>query len=171
MLERTFFMKELIATTATLAAMGATPAHADPAQAAPEPEHHIVVTHRGPQATMTGPEQWFTGAVRVDMVFQPQAPARASAAQVSFEPGARTAWHAHPLGQTLVVTAGRGWVQEWGGPRRAVEPGDVVWIPPGVKHWHGADTSTAMSHLAVQESLNGSAAEWMEHVSDAQYSP
>lgn len=156
-------MKKLIATTAAVATLGAAPVLAESAK------ESIVVARNGSQASMKGPEQWFTGPVRVNMLFQPQSPARTSAGQVTFEPGSRTAWHAHPLGQTLIVTAGKGWVQEWGAPKREIQPGDVVWIPPHVKHWHGAAASTALVHIAVQESLNGSNAEWMEKVSDAQY--
>ena len=157
-------MKKLIATTAAIAALGASPALAETTGTG-----SIVVTRNGSQASMKGPEQWFTGPVRVDMLFQPQAPARTSAGLVTFEPGSRTAWHAHPLGQTLIVTSGKGWVQEWDGPKREIQPGDAVWIPPGVKHWHGASATTAMMHIAVQESLNGSNADWMEKVSDEQY--
>jgi len=157
-------MKTLLATTATLTALGAAPALAEPA-----PPDTILVTRNGAQAAMKGPDDWFTGQVRVDMLFTPQAPARSSAGLVTFEPGARTAWHAHPLGQSLVVTAGKGWVQAWGGPKREIQSGDVVWIPPGVKHWHGASATTALVHIAIQESMNGSNAAWMEKVSDAQY--
>lgn len=157
-------MKKIIATTAAVTALGATTALAEPAGS-----EKIVVSRNASQASMKGPEQWFTGPVRVDMLFQPQAPARTSAGLVTFEPGSRTAWHAHPLGQSLIVTAGKGWVQEWGGAKREIQPGDVVWIPPHVKHWHGAAATTALAHIAVQESLDGSNAEWMEKVSDAQY--
>ena len=116
-----------------------------------------------------GPGEWFAGRVRVDPLFQPIAPARASGYAVTFEPGARTAWHTHPLGQTLIVTFGRGLVQREGGPVEEVRPGDVVWFEPGEKHWHGASATTAMQHIAIQESLDGKAVEWMEHVSDEQY--
>jgi quercetin dioxygenase-like cupin family protein len=107
--------------------------------------------------------------VRIDPLFQPPAPARGYGASVTFEPGARTAWHTHPLGQTLIVTAGCGRVQCWGEPGVEIRPGDVVWIPPGVKHWHGAAAATAMTHIAIQEQLDGKAVEWLEHVSDEQY--
>ena len=123
----------------------------------------------GSQASTAGPAEWFTGAVRIDPLFSAPAPARAAGASVTFEPGARTAWHTHPLGQTLVVTAGCGRVQRWGGPVEEVRPGDVVWFPPGEKHWHGAASTTALTHLAVQESLAGTAVEWLEHVTDEQY--
>jgi quercetin dioxygenase-like cupin family protein len=116
-----------------------------------------------------GPADWFTGTVRIDPLFQPQAPARAAAASVTFEPGARTAWHTHPLGQTLVVTAGCGWAQHWGGPVEEIRPGDVIWFPPGEKHWHGATAITAMTHIAIQEQLDGKTVDWLEKVSDEQY--
>ena len=123
----------------------------------------------GSQASGKGPEAYFTGAVRVDPLFQAPDPARVIGASVTFEPGARTAWHSHPLGQTLIVTAGCGWVQRAGGPVEEIRPGDVVWFPPGEKHWHGATPSTAMTHIAIQEALNGKAVDWMEHVGDEQY--
>lgn len=130
---------------------------------------HLVVTNPSARVSMKGPDAWFTGSVRVDMLFQPNALARTSAATVTFEPGARTAWHTHPLGQTLIVTSGKGWVQECGGQRRDIHPGDVVWIPPGVKHWHGATAAMAVVHIAVQDSLNTRNVEWMEKVSEDQY--
>ena len=116
-----------------------------------------------------GPAEYFTGTVRIDPLFQAHDPARALGASVTFEPGARTAWHTHPLGQTLIVTAGCGLVQRWGGPIEEIRPGDVVWIPPGEKHWHGATATTAMTHIAIQEQLDGKSADWMEQVSDEQY--
>lgn len=125
----------------------------------------------GSQASVKGPTDWFTGSVRIDPLFQPSEAARASGGSVTFEPGARTAWHSHPLGQTLIVTAGAGLIQRWGGPIEAIHPGDVVWIPAGVKHWHGASPTTAMTHIAIQEQVNGSAADWAEHVSEEQYLP
>ena len=111
----------------------------------------------------------FTGSVRRDPLFQPGAPARIAGTSVTFEPGARTAWHTHPVGQVLVVTAGCGWVQSWGQAKQEVKPGDVVWFEPGEKHWHGATATTAMTHMAVVESLEGKTADWMEHVSEDQY--
>lgn len=135
----------------------------------PAPSDNLVITRNGSQASIKGHDQWFSGPVRVDTLFQPQAPSRTSAALVTFEPGSRTAWHTHPLGQTLVVTSGKGWVQEWGREKREIQPGDVVWCPPGVKHWHGASGSTAMSHMAIQEVLDGKSVEWMEQVSNEQY--
>lgn len=116
-----------------------------------------------------GPADWFTGNVRIDPLAQTAAPARVVAANVTFEPGARTAWHTHPLGQTLIVTAGCGRAQREGGPIEEIRPGDVVWIAPGEKHWHGAGASTAMTHIAIQEQLDGKAVEWLEKVSDEQY--
>jgi len=129
----------------------------------------IVVQRAGSQAPSAGPAQNFTGAVRVEGRFQGKAPARVSGGTVTFEPGARTAWHTHPLGQTLIVTAGVGLVQHWGGAIQEIHPGDIVWIPPGVKHWHGATATTGMTHVAISEALDGKTVEWMEHVSDEQY--
>ena len=127
------------------------------------------IKRNGSQPSAKGPADWFTGAVRIDAPFQTSAPAHVSGATVTFEPGARTAWHTHPLGQTLIVTAGFGRVQRDGGPVEEVRPGDVVWFAPGEKHWHGAGPTTAMTHIALQEALNGKVVDWMEHVSDAQY--
>ncbi len=123
----------------------------------------------GSQPSNKGPADWFTGTVRIDPLFQANTPARAAGGSVTFEPGARTAWHTHPLGQTLIVTAGCGLVQRWGGPIEEIRPGDVVSIAPNEKHWHGATTTTAMTHIAIQEQLDGKAVEWMEKVSDDQY--
>ena len=116
-----------------------------------------------------GSAEWFTGNVRVDPLFEAPEPARVRGASVTFEPGARTAWHTHPLGQTLIVTSGLGWVQRWGGPIEEIRPGDVVRIPPGVKHWHGASPATGMSHIAIQEAVDGRNVDWLEQVSDEQY--
>jgi quercetin dioxygenase-like cupin family protein len=123
----------------------------------------------GSQPSQKGPADWFTGKVRIDPLFQAPAPARVAGASVTFEPGARTAWHTHPLGQTLIVTAGAGRVQREGGAVEEVRPGDVVWFAPSEKHWHGAAPTTAMTHIAVQEALDGKVVEWLEHVSDAEY--
>lgn len=123
----------------------------------------------GERPSSVGAPEYFTGTVRLDPLFQAPAPARAMGASVTFEPGARTAWHTHPLGQTLIVTSGQGWVQRWDGPIEVVRPGDVVWFPPGEKHWHGASPTVAMTHAAIQEALDGVAVEWLEHVSEAQY--
>ncbi|QBH98806.1 cupin domain-containing protein [Limnobaculum zhutongyuii] len=128
------------------------------------------ITPAGSQPSQPGSENYFTGRVRIDAPFQGTEPARIGGATVTFEPGARTAWHTHPLGQTLIVTQGRGWVQEWGSEIREINQGDIVWIPEGVKHWHGATPDTAMTHIAIAESLNGSVVEWMEQVTHQQYS-
>jgi quercetin dioxygenase-like cupin family protein len=127
------------------------------------------ITRGGSQASRPGPAEYFTGAVRIDPLFPVREPGRVSASSVTFEPGARTAWHTHPLGQTLIITSGLGWVQREGGPIEEVRAGDVVWFPPGLKHWHGAAPTTAMTHIAIQETLNGKNVDWMEKVSDAQY--
>jgi quercetin dioxygenase-like cupin family protein len=123
----------------------------------------------GSQPSVTGPSDWFTGTVRIDPLFPALEPARAAGNSVTFQPGARTAWHTHPLGQTLIVTAGCGRAQHWGGPVEVIRPGDVVCFAPGEKHWHGAAPATAMTHFAIQESLNGKAVDWLEKVSDQQY--
>ncbi|MDE0768397.1 MAG: cupin domain-containing protein [Opitutaceae bacterium] len=123
----------------------------------------------GSQPSNQGPTDWFTGTVRIDALFQANAPARAAGLNVTFEPGARTAWHTHPLGQTLIVTSGCGLAQRWGGPIEEIRPGDIIWFPPGEKHWHGATETTAMTHIAIQEELDGKAVDWMEKVSDEQY--
>jgi len=127
------------------------------------------IQRSGSKPSGKGPAEYFTGAVRIDPLFQAPDPARARGAIVTFEPGARTAWHTHPLGQTLIVTAGCGRAQAWGRPIEEIRPGDVVWISPGEKHWHGATTTTAMTHIAIQEQLDGKTADWMEKVSDEQY--
>ncbi|MBZ5669539.1 MAG: carboxymuconolactone decarboxylase family protein [Acidobacteriia bacterium] len=129
----------------------------------------IRIMRSGSQPSRQGPAENFTGSVRVDPLFQSNAPARASGALVTFEPGARTAWHTHPLGQILIVTAGTGRVQRWGDPLEEIHQGDVVWIPPGQKHWHGAAPNSSMAHIAIVEQLDGKSVEWMEKVSDAQY--
>jgi quercetin dioxygenase-like cupin family protein len=127
------------------------------------------IMRAGSQPSGNGPEEYFTGTVRIDPLFSPPDPARVAGALVTFEPGARTAWHTHPLGQTLIVMTGLGLVQREDGPIEEIRPGDVVWFPPGEKHWHGATPTTAMSHIAIQEKLNGSPVDWMEHVSEEQY--
>ena len=127
------------------------------------------IKRSGSQSSGKGPAEYFTGSVRIDPLFKASNPSRASGGRVTFEPGARTAWHTHPLGQTLIVTAGCGLVQRWGGQIEEIRPGDVVSIPPGEKHWHGATATTAMTHIAIQENLDGKAVEWMEKVSDEQY--
>ncbi|MFC5357983.1 cupin domain-containing protein [Azospirillum himalayense] len=127
------------------------------------------ITKAGSQPSGKGPEEYFTGTVRIDPLFQADEPARAAGALVTFEPGARTAWHTHPLGQTLIVVTGVGRVQREGGAVEEIRPGDIVWFPPGEKHWHGASPTTAMAHIAIQERLDGKAVDWMEPVTDAQY--
>ena len=127
------------------------------------------IERSGSQPSGKGPAEYFTGTVRIGPLFNPPAPARVLGASVTFEPGARTAWHTHPLGQTLIVTAGCGWAQRWSGPVEEIRPGDVIWFAPGEKHWHGATATTAMTHIAIQEQLDGKTADWMEQVSDEQY--
>lgn len=129
----------------------------------------VTVTRAGTHASTAGPADYFTGAVRIDSPFKGEAPSRVGGATVAFEPGARTAWHTHPLGQTLIVTAGVGRVQHWGGPIQEIRPGDIVWIPPGTNHWHGAAARTGMSHIAIAESLDGKVVKWLEKVSEEQY--
>jgi quercetin dioxygenase-like cupin family protein len=127
------------------------------------------IKRSGSQPPTQGSADYFTGAVRIDPLFQAPDPARVRCAMVTFEPGGRTAWHTHPLGQTLIVTSGCGWAQHWGGPVEEIRPGDVVWFPPGEKHWHGATATIAMAHIAIQEQLDGKTVDWLEHVSDEQY--
>ena len=127
------------------------------------------IKQSGSQPSTKGSAEYFTGSVRIDPLFQANNPSRAVGASVTFEPSSRTAWHTHPLGQILIVTAGCGLVQRWDGPVEEIRPGDVVWIPPGEKHWHGATATTAMTHIAIQEQLDGKTADWMEKVSDKQY--
>jgi quercetin dioxygenase-like cupin family protein len=129
------------------------------------------IKRNGTRPSAKEPADWFTGIVRIEPLFEAPDPARGRGASVTFEPGARTAWHTHPLGQTLIVTSGLGWVQRWGGPKEEIRLGDVVWFPPGEKHWHGAAATTAMTHIAIVEQLNGKSADWMEKVSDDQYEP
>ena len=129
----------------------------------------VQITRAGSQASRPGPQEYFTGAARIDALFPVREPSRVSAGSVTFEPGARTAWHTHPFGQTLIITSGLGWVRREGGPIEEVRPGDVVWFPPGLKHWHGATPTTAMTHIAIQETQSGKNVDWMEKVSDEQY--
>lgn len=127
------------------------------------------IQRNGSQPSTAGPSDWFTGSVRLDQTFQAAEPARVAGAIVTFEPGARTAWHTHPLGQTLVITAGSGRAQRAGGPVEELHPGDIVWFSPNEKHWHGASPTSALTHIAIQERLDGKAVAWLEHVTDAQY--
>ncbi|ADP70332.1 Cupin 2 conserved barrel domain protein [Rhodomicrobium vannielii ATCC 17100] len=129
------------------------------------------ITRLGSISSAKGPTEWFTGIVRIDGWFQADAPAQVGGATVTFEPGARTAWHTHPLGQTLIVVTGLGRVQREGGPIEEIRPGDIVWFEPGEKHWHGASPNTAMSHIAIAEAKDGKSVEWLEHVTDAEYQP
>jgi 4-carboxymuconolactone decarboxylase len=156
-------MKLLAATALTLSLCASSFAQAQGSQS-------IRITRSGSQTSRQGPAENFTGSVRVDPLFQANAPARASSSLVTFEPGARSAWHTHPLGQVLIVTAGTGRVQRWGDPVEEIRQGDVVWTPPGQKHWHGAAPGSSMAHIAIVEALDGKSVDWMEHVSDAQYS-
>jgi quercetin dioxygenase-like cupin family protein len=132
-------------------------------------EAHMEIKRSGSEPSKTGPADWFTGAVRIDRLFDLPEPARAAAAVVTFEPGARTNWHTHPFGQTVIVTSGLGWAQREGGPVEEIRPGDVVWFEPGEKHWHGASATNAMSHIAIQEKQNGSPVTWLEKVTAEQY--
>lgn len=127
------------------------------------------IIRAGTRPSAKGPADWFTGTVRIDPLFNPHDPERVQGASVTFEPGARTAWHTHPLGQTLIVTAGFGRVQRWGGPVEEIRPGDIVWFAPGEKHWHGAGPESALTHIALQEVKDGKVVNWLEHVSDDQY--
>jgi 4-carboxymuconolactone decarboxylase len=139
------------------------------AQAAKVRSSAMEIVRSGSQSSQSGAREYFSGSVRVDSRFQRQAPARIGGAIVTFEPGARTAWHTHPLGQTLIVVSGCGWVQIEGGPKEEIRAGDIVWFAPGEKHWHGATATTAMSHIAIAEALDGRSVDWLEHVSDEQY--
>ena len=172
-------MKLLAATVMSLFLLAWASTHASQARAASvsgaspvassEDSQTISITRSGSQPSGKGPAEYFSGSVRIDPLFKANDPSRVSGALVTFEPGARTAWHTHPLGQTLIVTAGSGWVQQWGGQIVEIRQGDVVRIPPGQKHWHGATPTTAMTHIAIQEQLDGKTADWMEKVSDEQY--
>jgi quercetin dioxygenase-like cupin family protein len=172
-------MKLLTATVMSLFLLASACTHANEARAASgsgapsiassEDSQIISITRSGSQPSSKGPAEYFTGVVRIDSRFQGRDPARVGGGIVTFEPGARTAWHTHPLGQTLIVTAGAGLIQQWGGPIQEMKQGDVVWIPPGVKHWHGATATTGMAHIAIAERLDGKTADWMEKVSDEQY--
>jgi quercetin dioxygenase-like cupin family protein len=140
------------------------------AQSSPTPaSSQITVTPESSQKVITGAPERFTGSVRVESLFDARAPARTTGGEVTFQPGARSAWHTHPLGQILVVTDGVGWVRQWGGPIQVMRKGDVIWVPPGVKHWHGATPTSSVTHIAIQENLNGRNVDWLEKVSDEQY--
>jgi quercetin dioxygenase-like cupin family protein len=158
--------RRILAATGSFAALAV---EAGPLSAHDRKEATMKITRSNSQPSRKGPADYFTGTVRIDSPFQGSAPARVGGAFVTFEPGARTAWHAHPLGQTLIVTMGCGWVQVEGGPKEEILPGDVVWFPPGVKHWHGATASQGMTHIAIVEALDGKTVDWMEKVSDEEY--
>ena len=157
------------ATFASLSLLTAAPSGIVQAQAPAGDGQTWRITRAGSQPSAKGSAEYFTGAVRVDPMFPATAPSRVSGGHVTFEPGARSAWHTHPVGQTLVITLGLGWVQQWGGPKQEVRAGDVVWFPPGIKHWHGASATTAMTHIAIQETVDGKNVDWLEQVSDEQY--
>jgi quercetin dioxygenase-like cupin family protein len=159
--------RHVLAATGGLAAATAGAAAQTPSSA--RSTGTMEIKRSGSQPSRKGPVEYFTGAVRVDPLFQAGDPARVSGGQVTFEPGARTAWHTHPLGQTLLISSGLGWVQQEGSPIEKVRPGDVVWFPAGLKHWHGATPTTAMTHIAITESQDGKNVDWMEKVSDEQY--
>jgi quercetin dioxygenase-like cupin family protein len=158
----------LIALTASPGLLRAGVGGAQTASAE-ETDGMMQITRAGSQASRPGSQEYFTGSVRIDALFPVREPSRVSAGSVTFEPGARTAWHTHPLGQTLLITSGVGWVQREGGPIEEVRPCDIVWFPPGLKHWHGATPTNAMTHIAIQETQNGKNVDWMEKVSDEQY--
>jgi quercetin dioxygenase-like cupin family protein len=141
----------------------------NPRKDQPKGSQRMEIKRSGSQPSSQGSAEYFTGTVRVDRLFDAAEPARVVGASVTFEPGARTAWHTHPLGQTLVVTYGRGWAQRWGEPVEEIRPGDVIWFAPGEKHWHGATATSAMAHIAIQEKLQAKVVDWMEKVSDEQY--
>jgi quercetin dioxygenase-like cupin family protein len=172
-------MKLLATTVISLSLLASASAHANQAGAASgsgaapaasvQDSQTITITRSGSPPSSTGSAQYFTGSVRIDPLFQAKDPSKVSGAYVTFEPGARSAWHTHPLGQTLIVTAGTGWVQQEGREKQEIKPGDVIWIPPGVKHWHGSTATNGMTHIAIQEQLDGKNVDWMEKVSDEQY--
>ncbi len=165
--------RRMLAATVGLAALATAgaAAAATPTLAVPTKPRNgtMEIKRSGSQPSRKGPAEYFTGSVRIDSPFQGSDPARVGGAFVTFEPGARTAWHTHPLGQTLIVTSGCGWVQREGGPEEEIRPGDVVWFPPGEKHWHGGTATAAMTHIAIAEALAGKSVDWMEHVGDEQY--
>ncbi len=172
-------MKRFAATVVSLSLLSFACAHTNQAGAASgsgapptasDPEAQTIkITRRGTQASRNGPAEYFNGSVRIDPLFEAKDPSRASGSSVTFAPGARTAWHTHPLGQILIVTAGIGRVQRWGGPIEEIRQGDVVWIPPGLKHWHGASPTTGITHIGIQEHLDGKVVDWLEKVSDTEY--
>jgi quercetin dioxygenase-like cupin family protein len=172
-------MKPLTATALSFFLLASASAHATEAPASSgsgghpavsnEDSQTITITRSDSRPSSKGSAQYFTGAVRIDPLFQAKDPSHTSGAYVTFGPGARSAWHTHPLGQTLIVTAGTGWVQQEGGKKQEIKPGDVIWIPPGVKHWHSTTATDGMAHIAIQEQVDGRNVDWMEKVSDEQY--
>src|SRR3954462_10887208 len=162
-------MRRFAATVVSLSLLTAAPSGIVQAQAPAGAGQTWRITRAGSQPSAKGSAEYFTGAVRVDPMFPATAPSRVSGGHVTFEPGARSAWHTHPVGQTLVITSGPGWVQQWGGPKQEVRAGDVVWFSPGIKHWHGASATTAMTHIAIQEAVDGKNVDWLEQVGDEQY--
>jgi len=162
-------MKRFAATLASLSLLAAAPSGIVQAQAPVGDGQTLRITRAGSQPSAKGSAEYFTGTVRVDPMFPATAPSRVSGGHVTFEPGARSAWHTHPVGQTLVITSGLGWVQQWGGPKQEVRAGDVVWFAPGIKHRHGASASTAMTHIAIQQAVDDKNVDWLEQVSDEQY--
>jgi quercetin dioxygenase-like cupin family protein len=167
-------MRILAATAIPLLLIGCAPeqqanSQAPDQQATQEGAHQMQITRSGERQPTAGPAEYFTGAATITPLFDPQGPSQVGAASVAFEPGARTAWHTHPLGQRLIVTSGTGWTQVEGGPVEEIRAGDVVWCPQNARHWHGATRDSGMTHIAVQETLNGSPVTWMEHVTDEQY--
>jgi quercetin dioxygenase-like cupin family protein len=160
----------LVASSGLAAMVAAKPAASEKPTAQPR-NATMEITRNGSQPSRKGPTEYFTGSVRIDPLFQAPEPARVTSASVTFEPGARTAWHTHPLGQTLIITSGLGWVRRAGGQTEEVRPGDVVWFSPGEKHWHGASPATALTHIAIQEKKDGKVVDWMEKVTDEQYDP
>jgi quercetin dioxygenase-like cupin family protein len=167
-LAATLISLSLFASAASQTQTGGSQADASPTASAQD-SHLIKITRNGSQQPSKGPAEYFTGSVQIESLFPARDPSRASAGKVTFEPGARTAWHTHPLGQILIVTNGTGWIQQWGGTIEGIRKGDVIWIPAGVKNWHGATPNTAMTHIAIQEQLDGKAVEWMEKVTHEQY--
>jgi len=157
--------RHTLAAGSAVMALAAGPLFAQPL----EGNIAMQIRRAGSQPSVKGPAEYFTGTVRVDPMFPATAPSRVSGGHVTFEPGARSNWHTHPLGQTLVITSGFGWVQREGGPIEEVRPGDIIWFPPGLKHWHGATPGTALTHFAIQEALGGKNVDWLEKVSDEQY--
>ena len=164
----TLISLSLLVLAVSQAQTGGTQADPSPTASA-QASHSIKITRSGSHQPSKGSAEHFTGSVQIEELFPAHDPSRTSGGKVTFEPGARSAWHTHPLGQILIVTDGTGWIQQWGSPIEEIRKGDVIWIPPGVKHWHGAAPNTAMTHIAIQEQLNGKAVDWMEKVTDEQY--